>query len=135
MRKHRSFGRALPILLAILLLISSCNSSPAQGDGGSASDTVQSTETSSIPATDAGNLESSTDSEGELPLQAELTKQLSKAFATPVKKDATFSGSEVITLGRNVGGLKKEPCKKLTGFKKFIMTFFSLGGPKEVSYT
>ena len=104
MRKHRSFGRVLPCLLAILLLVSACSDTSVYGERSSAGETLSSAQTSSEEA----GASSSQEDVGVLP-QATLAKQLSEAFATPVKMDPTISGSKEMVLGRNIGGMMKVP--------------------------
>ena len=104
MRKHRSFGRVLPCLLAILLLVSACSDTSVYGERSSAGETLSSAQTSSEEA----GASSSQEDAGVLP-QATLAKQLSEAFATPVKMDPTISGSKEMVLGRNIGGMMKVP--------------------------
>ena len=104
MRKHRSFGRVLPCLLAILLLVSACSDTSVYGERSSAGETLSSAQTSSEEA----GASSTQEDAGVLP-QATLAKQLSEAFATPVKMDPTISGSKEMVLGRNIGGMMKVP--------------------------
>lgn len=104
MRKHRSFGRVLPCLLAILLLVSACSDPSVYGERSSAGETLSSAQTSSEEA----GASSTQEDAGVLP-QDTLARQLSEAFATPVKMDPTISGSKEMVLGRNVGGMMKVP--------------------------
>ena len=60
---------------------------------------------------DTGNVPSGESGTEEVLQQEALAKQLSELFATPVKLEETFAESQGIKLGRNVGGLKKEPEK------------------------
>ena len=103
MKKQRRIKSFLPGFLAILLLISGCASSPAQGEESNAS------KESITASTDAASTSSSENDENTLPQQDILAKQVSEIFATPIKADETLTNPNTLGLKHNLGGMKSAP--------------------------